>query len=64
MSDYQRDCTKGLDVLCRWMATGLDWLLYILFFPVSYPLALLGRRERRRIKAENESTYYRDTYGR
>lgn len=54
MGDYRREVGTGFDIACRWIAVGLDWAFYIVLFPICYPLALLGRRERERARREHE----------
>lgn len=55
MSEYEREVQVGFDMVCKAFSRGVDWAFYLVLFPFCYPMALLGRRERARIKRENES---------
>lgn len=58
-SEYEMQACKGFDIICEWIAEAMNWTMFIVFLPISYPMYLLGRRAERR-----SDTHYRDTYGR
>lgn len=56
---FHNDWQSGMDCL---MSTGewlIEWAVFLVCLPVTWPLSKLGKSRRQR-----SETYYRDTYGR